>query len=175
MGALDSHSNNSVKINRVKKDLPFATRYYNRPSVTSSTDSPSASNSYYKDMCDINNIIANHMATGTPIPTIDRAIYNLDANNNLVGEVYGTNTNFTDRYLSAKQNFMLLPSKLRARFNNDVATFANYLNTSSDEDIKKLMVQYGLIKEEVKPAVGNLQVSDTTLPVQESVSSDGKE
>lgn len=162
MNPLESHSRNEVKINKAKKEIPFCGRHFNRPTVVTSTDSPTATNDYYKEMCDINVIIAKHMLTQTPLPSIDKALYNLMPDGTQVSETVGQFTNFTDRYLAAKDNFMSLPSNLRAKFNNDVRQFADYLATSSDATINEMLKNYGLKQDDVTPAVGNQDLAQNT-------------
>ena len=111
MKPTESHSKNEVKINKAKKDVPFCTRFYNRPTVDTICDSPTCTNDYYAESCDINVIIAKHMMTGTPLPSIDKAIYNLNEQGELVGEKYGAYQNLVDRYIAAKNNFLNLISR----------------------------------------------------------------
>ena len=168
----ETRARNKVTINKVKKDLPFCTRFYNRPSVDTIINSPSCTDKSLKESTDINLIVARHTKLGVPLPSVDTALYNLTADNVQTGEAYGTVTNITERLLVAKNNFMTLPSKLRAKFDNDVSKFADFLSASSDSKINDLLSAYGLKKEEDAPAVGNQDIKEFCPPTdnQESVS-----
>lgn len=150
VSALDSHSKSEIVDALFCDSAPkcrFSTRYSNRRQIITSTDSPSATDPQYASMCDINAIVARHMITGQPLPSIDEAIYGFD----------GTQSSFEDFVLrldSAKKNFNSLPSSLRAEFDNDVSLFANYLKSATDDDLQKLKVKHGLVTVAETPAAG---------------------
>lgn len=157
--ALQSHSVNSVSFDDVaplNPKIPFCGRHFNRPRVETSTISPSATLEEYADQLDINNIIRRHEINNIPLPSIDKGLYGIDA----------TVQDYVEKFQVAKNNFMQLPSALRAQFNNDVSQFSSYLSASSDEDVVKTLKKYGLVKDDVVPAVGESTVVTVSEPVE---------
>lgn len=157
--ALDSHSVNEFSIDAgftVNPKIPFCGRHFNRPRVSVSTNSPTATvDTYAKDM-DINVIVRKHMLTGAPLPSIDEAVYGIDV----------SVEDYVQKFQAAKDAFMDLPSNLRAKFNNDVQNFSEFLSTSSDATVSKVLKEFGLVKEDVKPAVGDTTTVITPEPVE---------
>ena len=160
--ALNSHSENEIfydeLVAKSNSKCPFNARHFNRPRVVTSCKSPTATvDTFAKDL-DINVIVRKYALTGHPLPSIDTAVFGVDA----------TVNDYVEKYQAAKDHFMQLPSALRAQFNNDVQQFSSYLSASSDKDVASMLKKYGLIKEDVAPAVGESTIVITPQPVETS-------
>lgn len=149
---LHSHSyNRVVSVFNENKKIPFVTRFYNRPIITTSTDSLTCTDDRYASSLDINTVVNRYLSSGVPFPSLDDALYGFDlSGDNAPGNFEG----LVNKLESASENFMKLPSSLRSMFDNDVSKFALYLSNSSDDDIKSLLKEHKVFKEEFPPAVG---------------------
>lgn len=102
-----------------------------------------------KGSCDINDLVARAIQSGGIIPD-SRAKY---------GDFTGA-ADFQDamnRILSAQQDFMLLPSQLRARFNNDPGALLDFL---AQPDNAAESIELGL--REFKPAESPATPAEST-------------
>lgn len=94
-----------------------------------------------KDECDINKIVARARITGVTVAQ-NRSGYFADYSN------IGDFQQIQNIIASAQEDFLLLPSSLRARFNNSVADLLDFLaNPNNTAEA----VQLGLMQSPAKP------------------------
>lgn len=118
--------------------MKFATRYTPPPSPSITFDKPSMTDRSFREECDINNIVARCLSTGTMPP---------DDGSGVFGDFADLPTDLMSTYdyiERAGERFMDLPSDLRLKFNNDPMTLLQALHDPSNYD---LMVEYGLINK----------------------------
>lgn len=153
-----SHSVNTTTLGgKTNPKIPFNCRHFNRPRVVTSTSADTVTQEQFKDDMDINRIVAMYSKAGLPLPPLDKAVYGIDVPTSDFAE-------FSEKLNIAKQNFMSLPSSLRQYFDNDVNTFARFLNSSSDEDVHSLLNKFKVIKDEETPAVSSPDVPNSVNP-----------
>jgi len=104
---------------------------------------PSRTQQQFRDECDINNIMERYGVTGElPLGSVQPQ--------------YGDFSGITDyqsalnQVIAAQDSFLALPSKVRARFDNNPAYFIDF---ASDEANKDEMKALGLLREETVQAV----------------------
>lgn len=106
-------------------------------------EDPSLAQQSFKDECDINTIVERFRLTGT-VPQLDQLPSYAD---------YEGIFDFHDAMNAVRQaneQFMLLPAKLRARFDNEPQKFLDFC---ADEDNRDEARKLGLLKpEEPAPA-----------------------
>nr|QJB19432.1 MAG: internal scaffolding protein [Microvirus sp.]QJB19673.1 MAG: internal scaffolding protein [Microvirus sp.] len=129
------------------EQLKFRTKYNPHPprAYAFTCVEPSLTQQQFKDECDVNNILKKYQQTG------------------LLSHVVKTQGNFGDfssvedyqtslhKVMIAQDNFELLPSELRSKFNNDPSKLIGFIN---DPKNKEDCLKYGLILEQkIEPSI----------------------
>lgn len=111
------------------------TRYGRRIRVQVDCSKDGLTEQSHKKACDINTIIERYEKTGLAPVTTRQALY---------GDVSGVEDYLTsmNKLISAQEKFDSLPSKVRAKFNNDPARFIEFC---SDEKNIDEMIDLGLL------------------------------
>lgn len=103
------------------------------------SSTPSRTKSEFKDECDINNVVARALRTGT-LPVVDReALY---ADFTQVSD-YATASNVLAQ---ATQAFEQLPSSIKEQFENDVTKLLNFVDDPANE---AEAIKLGLLPEQI--------------------------
>lgn len=100
---------------------------------------PSKTKSEFKDECDINNVVARALRTGT-LPVIDREALYAD-----FSEVSDYAT-ASVKIAEATQAFEQLPSSIKEQFENDVTKLLNFVDDPANE---AEAIKLGLLPEQV--------------------------
>lgn len=104
-----------------------------RPRFYKFCDGPSRTKQSFQAECDINGIMAKHMATGL----VDHVNQRQGRYEDLPSETdYHANLNSV---MAAQEAFDSLPSKIRTRFKNDPGKFLGFvLDPSNKEEVQKM-------------------------------------
>ncbi|QXP08556.1 MAG: internal scaffolding protein [Arizlama microvirus] len=148
--------------------VKIVTRYeydeYHRPGVffdSKDPDSRSRALQSGKDEADINKIMDRYEKTGvlgTPLDDVSERIPKFGDFTN-IGDYHAVLSRITD----LQRNFMMLPAKVRAKFDNDPAKCIEFIN---DEKNYKECVELGIIPvDEVKEAALVAASQVTVAPV----------
>lgn len=130
--------------------VSFRSAYIPKRVSIGSGDEPSRTKQSFQSECDINNIMKKYEKTGL-----------IDHVQNITGQ-FADCSNVLDYHAAvnfvqdAYDNFMGLPSVVRARFKNDPAQFYDFVNNPANLDE---MVELGLV---VRPDVSPVQQQTTT-------------
>lgn len=115
----------------MKMENRFHSHYDPPPQVGIVFTEPTLTQDHFKDECDINNILAKYSATGI-LPQVQGGYYD-----DLTQDFdYRT---AMDTLLAADEAFAQLPSAVRRRFDNDPASFLEFVtNPANKEEAGKL-------------------------------------
>lgn len=150
----DKEKQKWIYFNHVDPNYPdqiWNTREDGSLDVATIVKGPSLTQQQFKDECDINNILRSYTETGT--------INHINRKNHLYGD-FSDIPNFQEsldivRY--AEEQFMLLPAKVRARFENDPAQLVAFCN---DPNNMQEAIELGLA--DAPKTVSNVNNDQTT-------------
>lgn len=136
----------------------YKSQYNYTQQGTSFKDAKKVTKSEFLEECDINNIVAK-AATNGGLPTGNRTPLFDDFS------VVGDYTEIQNQIVAAKSLFEQVPSSIREKFNNDVATFLDFIDDPKNSDEAAAM---GLIsKTESKSEVESI-VKETEKSIENS-------
>jgi len=138
-----------------KEKLPFVRNPYNYDMALVSQETglackdPSLAQQHMKDECDINVIVERFGVTGQlPVKAIEPSY----------GDFSGVSDYHTalNKIKAAEAEFMALPAKIRAKFDNDPNSLLNFLENEQNRDEA---IELGLIDGEpvVRPIVSDVE------------------
>ncbi|WNK12768.1 MAG: internal scaffolding protein [Microvirus sp.] len=119
------------------KNIEFHTPYYNPPppvSLEFDLEHPhtkSMTNQSAKDECDINKLVETYYKSGVVTPNFIPELVDLT-------EIELDYATCLEKLTEAKESFMMLPSQVRAEFNNDPAQFLTYVQNAPQEAFDRL-------------------------------------
>lgn len=123
--------------------------------VRTFTEGPSLTKQSMKDECDINGIMKRFERTGLITHNATRQAYFSDVSD--VPDFAGA----VDVVRKAEAMFMSLPAKLRARFDNDPASYVQFCTDPANRDE---MVQLGLVEVPTVVAPIKVEVTNPVVP-----------
>lgn len=133
----------------------FISAYSQKLKVSITNSEPSRTKQSFKNECDINTIMSRYQNTGV-LPDM------LNTQNAQYLDVTGFDYQEAMQVVAgAKSLFEELPSKVRARFDNDPAQFLDFTN---DANNRQEMAEMGLLKPEAVAAMAAAQAAKTNPP-----------